>query len=144
MSATLPAKRTRAAAPSRRYLELVRRFPLRPLRSRADADAATEILDRLFGRDRADRGEDDYVQALALLLSSYEDQNRRGRAAHVSAVEVLQHLASESGMKQTELAAVLGVGPSAASMILRGERPITAEHARRLGRGFKVQPGLFL
>jgi antitoxin component HigA of HigAB toxin-antitoxin module len=114
------------------------------LRSRADADAATEILDRLFGRAQADRGEHDYVQALALLLSSYEDQNRLARAAHVSSVEVLQHLASASGMKQTDLAAVLGVGPSAASMILRGERPITAEHARRPGRRFKVQPGLFL
>ena len=33
---------------------------------------------------------------------------------------------------------------SAVSMLLNGERPITAEHARRMGKRFGVNPGAFL
>jgi plasmid maintenance system antidote protein VapI len=47
-------------------------------------------------------------------------------------------------MTQAELARLLGVGPSAASMILSGDRPITADHARKLAKQFSVDPGLFL
>ena len=33
------------------YLDLVRRFPLRPLRSDADLDAAIKMVDELIDRD---------------------------------------------------------------------------------------------
>jgi plasmid maintenance system antidote protein VapI len=47
-------------------------------------------------------------------------------------------------MTQSELGKLLGIGPSAVSMIFSGSRPITADHARRLGKRFCVDPGLFL
>jgi plasmid maintenance system antidote protein VapI len=50
----------------------------------------------------------------------------------------------QTDMKQIELANILGVGRSAVSMIMSGDRPITAEHARALGKRFCVDPGLFL
>ena len=57
---------------SDRYRHLIRQFPLRQLRTKADAEAATRILDHLF-RDRYDdEGEAAYVYVLAGLLEDYE------------------------------------------------------------------------
>ena len=131
-------------APLGRYLQLVRQFPLRRLKSRADADAATAILDEMFGRPSADLGEQQYAEALALLLAAYEQEQEKADASQIAGRDVLEHLMEGHGMKQLELAKTLGIGASAASMILRGQRPITAEHARRLGKRFGIDPGVFL
>jgi plasmid maintenance system antidote protein VapI len=47
-------------------------------------------------------------------------------------------------MSQVQLAKLLGIGPSAASMILSGDRPITADHARKLAKHFTLSPAAFL
>ena len=144
MSATAQRNRQSIRRPTPRYLELVRQFPLRPLRSRSDIDAATAILDRLFGREKVDPGESNYVEALALLVASYEERRRPIDSADASGLDVLRHFVEESRIKQSELAALLGVGPSATSMILSGDRPITADHARKLAKRFKLSPAAFL
>jgi plasmid maintenance system antidote protein VapI len=47
-------------------------------------------------------------------------------------------------MTQAALAGILGVSEGAASMILKGSRSITAEHARTLGKHFKLDPGAYI
>lgn len=47
-------------------------------------------------------------------------------------------------MKQTDLAKLLKISASAVSMILSGNRPITANHARTLGKHFGLSPAAFL
>jgi plasmid maintenance system antidote protein VapI len=47
-------------------------------------------------------------------------------------------------MNQTDLARLLKVGSSAVSMILSGDRPITADHARNLAKYFDVNAAAFL
>ena len=137
-------KKARKRQPSERYLELIAAFPLRPLRTSGDAEAATAILDKLFGRQDVDGGEADYVAVLADLLASYEEEHDAVDSDGVSGLDVLRHLVEANDMKQVELAKLLGIGPSAASMILAGTRPITADHARKLGKRFAVDAGLFL
>jgi len=131
-----------AQLPSRRYMELIRRFPLRPIRSKAEAQKATGILDNLFGHQHADPGEADYVYILAGLLEEYEDKH--SPAPDASPLEVLRLLMEENGVKQLDLAKLLGIGPSAVSMILSGNRPITADHARKLAERFGVDVGVFV
>ena len=134
----------RSTRPTRRYLELVRQFPLRPLRSRSDLRTATAILDRLFGLPNVDPGESDYVHALALIVASFEESRDGAKSGGASGLDVLRHLVEENGIRQAELADLLGVGSSAVSMILSGDRPITADHARKLAKRFKLSPGAFL
>ena len=141
---TANSKRRGAGRLSDRYLDLIRQFPLRPLRSEADLKEATGILDRLFGREDVDPGEEDYVHVLAGLVEEYEAERAAIDVSKISAVDLLRHLMDERGMSQIELARLLGVGASAVSMILSGQRPLTAEHARRLGRHFALNPGVFL
>ena len=58
-----------------RYLELVRTFPLRPIRADADLDRAIEIIDSLIDRDDLDEGEADYLDVLGDLVHRYEDKH---------------------------------------------------------------------
>src|SRR4051794_11723725 len=55
-----------------RYLELVRQFPLRPLRTDADLDAAVTVIDALLDRPRLTAPEQDYLDVLSDLVEAYE------------------------------------------------------------------------
>src|SRR2546423_4637912 len=55
-----------------RYLDLVRRFPLRPLRSDADLDAAVAVIDGLIDRPTLTAPEQDYLDVLSDLVEAYE------------------------------------------------------------------------
>jgi HTH-type transcriptional regulator/antitoxin HigA len=125
------------------YRKLIREFPLRAIHTKKDADAATVILDKRFRQEFDDPGEEAYVVALATLLADYED-HYDPTPDMATGLDVLQHLVEENKIKQAELSKLLGVRQSAISMILNGERPITAEHARRLGKRFNLDPGVFL
>jgi HTH-type transcriptional regulator/antitoxin HigA len=57
------------------YLDLVRAFPLRPIRSADEHDRAMIILDSLDDRRANLRTEEqDYFLVLALLVERYEDE----------------------------------------------------------------------
>ena len=60
----------------RSYKSLSDQFPLRPLRSGPEYDAATTVLHRLVLReDSLDEGELDYLETLELLIEAYEDEH---------------------------------------------------------------------
>jgi HTH-type transcriptional regulator / antitoxin HigA len=128
------------------YGRLIRRFVLRPIRSKKDYDRASTILDELAVRDESslDPGETDYLETLTLLIDAYDREHYPMPMKGASPLDTLRFLVSQNQVKQTELAKVLGIGPSAVSMVLSGTRPITADHARRLGDRFGVDPGLFV
>jgi antitoxin component HigA of HigAB toxin-antitoxin module len=82
---------------------------------------------------------------------SYEHQSPHFIAAFekplspkVSGLKALKFLVEENGLSSRELSRILGASPMLGGMILRGERDITASHARTLGKHFAVDPGLFL
>src|SRR5215218_5275839 len=74
MGRTRDTTSTRAVYGGRedRYLELVRRFPLRPLRTGADLDAAVAVVDGLLDQDRRSAPEQDYLDVLGDLIGAYE------------------------------------------------------------------------
>jgi antitoxin component HigA of HigAB toxin-antitoxin module len=128
-----------------RYTELNRQFPLQPIRNKAMARKATAILDELFSDHFDDPGEENYVVALAALLADYEDVHDPGPdTSRISGLETLRHAIENSRITQQQLANILGVSQPAVSQILAGKRPITADHARALGRHFRLDPGAFL
>jgi len=126
------------------YLEMIRRFPLRPIRSDAESDAAGLILDEWFGRPDMDAGEEDYVQTLALLVADYEQKHRPYKLGETSVAERLRFTMEEAGMTQTQLAGVAGIDRSLMSMILSGKRELSKASVRRLGAHFHMEAGYFL
>lgn len=56
-----------------RYLELLARFPLRPVRTEAELDAATEVIHELIDQNERSAAENDYLDVLSDLIEKYEE-----------------------------------------------------------------------
>jgi HTH-type transcriptional regulator/antitoxin HigA len=64
-----------AGAPTDAYLDLVRAFPLRPIRSDEEHDRAIEVVNGIADRKgRTLPGEHDYFLVLCLLIEQYETE----------------------------------------------------------------------
>jgi HTH-type transcriptional regulator / antitoxin HigA len=126
------------------YLDLVRAFPLRTLRSDADHTEAVRILTRLLGRadGRLSDGERDYADVLGRLIDDYGDRKHPFGREKFTPLEMLRFLMRENGMKTEALGKVLG-NKTAASLVLNGKRELSKTHIRRLAARFKVGPGVF-
>lgn len=126
----------------RRYLDLIRKFPLRPLRTGADLDAAVAMVDRLVDRDDLTPGEDDYLDVLSRLVEAYEAET--DPLPEMTGVEALRHLLDANGLTQVQLAEQTGIAVATLSEILNGKRGISPKVRAALARRFRVSPGLFV
>ena len=86
------------AKSSDRYLELVRAFPLRPIRTTADLDRGLAVLESLLGLGTLDVDEKDYVDVLADLIEKFEASEQAIPA--VSEAEMLRHLIDARAITQ--------------------------------------------
>ena len=135
---TLPGAKPRDA-----YLDLIRRFPLRPIRDDAQADQAAKILDRYFPRGDLDAGTADYIHALATLLADYQDRCHPVETAHITPLSLLRHLMEQHDMSTADLGRLLG-NSGLASMILHGKRGISKNNAKILAQRFGLEAGTFV
>jgi HTH-type transcriptional regulator/antitoxin HigA len=70
--------------PAPAYLALIDLFPLRPLHSERDYDAAVTVLDALVVRPEGslDSGEQDYLDTLTMLVEAYDREHHDIDAQH--------------------------------------------------------------
>ena len=87
--------------------------------------------------------QDDYFEALSLLVEAYEADHfptlkgKRGLA-------LLKHLLEENDFSAADLSRILGVDRSLGVRILGGERQLTIERARKLANRFRLPIGIFV
>jgi len=123
------------------YAGLCGLFLPRPIHDRVGYENTVEIADALAGfEDRMNRDQNDYFDLLCSLISNYESV----KPPDLRGVELLKHLVAEHGLSGAELSRILGKSVALGPMILRGQRSITAGHARKLGAHFGMPAGLFL
>ena len=136
--------RTTNRRPNRAYQVLIDQFPLRPLRSERDYDAAALILNRLAVRPEGtlDPGEQDYFDTLSILVEVFDKEHYKLDVTS-DPLAMLKYLMAESGMSQADLGRLLG-NRASASLILNGHRHLSKGHIRKLADHFKVSPSLFL
>jgi HTH-type transcriptional regulator/antitoxin HigA len=139
------AKGVSATGPSAAYLALIRKFPLRPLRSDADYEKAASVLDVLAVRPEGslEPGEIDYLDTLTLLVQAYDSEHHEIMARTADPLATLKYLMEQSGMRTTDLGRLLG-SRGLASLILHGRRQLSKTHLRKLAEHFKVSPAVFL
>jgi HTH-type transcriptional regulator/antitoxin HigA len=127
------------------YLALIQNFPLRPLRSEREYDAALTVLDSLAVRPEGslDPGEQDYFDTLTILVEAYDREHYVTEMEHCDPLTMLKYVMEGSGMTQADLGRLLG-NRSLASQILLGHRQLSKTHIRKLADHFKVSPALFL
>ena len=122
--------------------ELVREFPLRPLRSDADLDAAVAVVDGLIDRDELSPAEQDYLEVLSDLVEAYETKNIP--IDPVGDADLLRFLIEDRGETQAQAAAGAGIAVSTISEVLSGKRKLNRKQIEKHARYFHVEPGVFL
>jgi HTH-type transcriptional regulator/antitoxin HigA len=125
-----------------RYLDLVRQFPLRPLRTGADLDAAIVVIDGLIDRPMLTMAEQDYLDVLSDLVEAYEAE--AGPIELVGDAELLRFLIQQKGVTQAAAAAGAGIAESSISEALAGKRKLNRTQIGKLARYFGVEPAVFL
>ncbi len=127
------------------YLDLVRRFPLRPVRTETEYDAAIAVVNALAirGEDDLTAGEADYLDVLADLVSKYEEQHHRLPMRTGTPLERLGYIVEQAGLSASDLGRLLG-NRGLGATLLAGRRELSKAHIRILADHFKVEPGYFL
>lgn len=121
------------------YRDLCNEWLPRPIHDDAICAEATEMIDALAGFPLNEE-QNDYLEAVSHFVMEYEgDYDPK-----VSGIDLLKSLAGDHGLTGTDISRILDGSRLLGAMILRGERRITADHARRLGAYFKLDPGAFL
>lgn len=127
------------------FLELVKRFPLKPIRSEERLREAHAVIDELIRipEDRLTDDQSDYLEVLGDLTRAYEEKQMEGETDQVTGLDVLVHLIAEHEMNASDLGRLLG-NRELGSKILRGERNISRANAKALGTHFGLPAETFL
>ena len=112
----------------------------RPVRDASACAEATAMMDALAVFSGLNSEQLDYLDAVSHFVGEYEGDAE----SKVTGLALLKSLVDEHGLTGADLSRILGGSRLLGSMILRGERNITAGHARALGGYFKLSPGAFL
>jgi HTH-type transcriptional regulator / antitoxin HigA len=137
------ATKTRKAKIARDlYLDWIRVFPLRPIRSRAELSDALAVIDKLLDQKRLTAEERDYLDVLSSLVERYERE--RHPLPPVSDAQMLRHLIEAKNVTQVQVARATGIAESTISAVLAGTRRLNREHIEQLARYFHVGARAFL
>ena len=123
------------------YYDLVRRFPLARIRDDAHLAAAHEVIELLMVEDLDDGGQE-YLDALADHVSSYEDEHVE--IPEASEAEVLRELMSANRLSQSRLAKEVEIAQSTISAVLAGTRSFTKAQVVRVAARFGLPASVFL
>ncbi len=127
------------------YLDLVRKFPLKPIRDDDQLRKAHKVIDELtkIPENKLSRDQSDYLEVLGRLTHAFEERAISPVLDGVTGLDVLNHLMDANELTASALGRLLG-HRELGSKILRGEREISKSHAAALGRHFGIPPETFL
>jgi HTH-type transcriptional regulator/antitoxin HigA len=124
-----------------RYLDLVRFFPLRPIRSDEELNEAIRVIDSLIDQETLTDPEQDYLDVLGDLVEEYEAETIPTRPIPDS--ERLQFLIENKGITQAAVAKATGIAVSTISEVLSGKRKLNRRQIGKLAKYFHVGPSVF-
>ena len=125
-----------------KYMNLIHRFPLKPIKDDTSHEEAVEVIGELMGRN-LDAGSSDYLDTLILLVNKYEDENHTPKGTYLSPQDALRAIMNANNLSQAQVGKIIG-SESAVSMFLAGERELSKAHIKALVARFKVDANLFL
>ena len=127
----------------REYAALCRFHLPRPIHDKGEYEAVLEIAGAFAGfEDKMTADQADYFELLTTLLEAWEAAHDKWH--NPTPLSLLKHLLEDHAMTASDLSRLLGASRQLGPMILRGERSITADHARAFGMHFGLPAGAFI
>jgi HTH-type transcriptional regulator/antitoxin HigA len=123
------------------YMDLIRRFPLKPIKNDDEHEQASVMISQLIGRN-LDAGSGDYLDTLIVLVNKYEDE-QHAIDERMTPREALRALMEANRLSQADVGRVIG-SESAVSMFLKGDRALSKSQIRKLAERFKIDPMVFI
>jgi HTH-type transcriptional regulator / antitoxin HigA len=124
------------------YQDLIRRFPLRPIRDEATLGAAAALVDELVARDDLTPEEHAYLEVLGDQIERYEDTHHPIPDAPPG--QVLAYLMEARGLTGAALSAETGLPASLISEVIAGKRGLSKARVATLAGYFGVPADAFL
>jgi HTH-type transcriptional regulator / antitoxin HigA len=122
------------------YIELLQKFPPRPINSQKDLEATQTIIDQLLDQPQLTPEEEDYLDVLGALVSEYEQTQEL--ISDLYGVELLKVLIKERNLQQKDLISIFKT-ESIISDILHKKRQLTVRHIQELAHFFNLSPAVF-
>jgi len=115
---------------SSKYLELIRSFPLRPIRSEAELDRAETMLHQLLDASSLSAPEQDYLEILGNLIEEYE--TKAYPMEPLLPHQMLAQSIESRGVTQTEVSRATGIPVSTISELIARKRAFNLAHIEKL------------
>lgn len=126
----------------KKYLDCIKRFPLRPIRSEEENEVASEVCDELLDHfESLSQQERDYFEVLSKLVEEFESQWQEEK--EVEPRNLVAFLMEENKLTQTDLIPEFG-SSSRASEYLSGKRDLSLSQILRLAKRFNLSPTAFI
>ena len=127
---------------SQRYGRLLSKAQPMIIRTEEENERALSLVEKLFEKgDKLSSEENALLELLVKLIADFEEEHYPIRDA--SPQEVLLELMNARGLKQTDLANVLG-SKSRVSEVLSGKRELSKSQIKSLSEFFNVSAELFI
>jgi antitoxin component HigA of HigAB toxin-antitoxin module len=140
----MPRARTISTTDS--YFKLIKRFPLRRIKSRTEHAAAVAHLAVLSLKHQRTRdvGFVDYLDMLARLIDEYErGQRMKVDTSGLTPADVIRHLLASNGLSVNGLAKQIGIAQSNLAEMLSGRRDFSKAAIGKLCERFGISPEVF-
>lgn len=111
-----------------------------PVTSERQHQEYLAVLDKLASKERPTSQEEKHAEVLVTLIEAYEEEHHA--IPEASAGEVLRALIEANGLRQKDLAPILGT-ESIVSEVLRGKRELNKGQIEKLSKRFRVSPAVF-
>jgi HTH-type transcriptional regulator/antitoxin HigA len=126
----------------KKYMDCIKQFPLKPIRSEKENELAAQICDELLDKfDLLTNAERDYLEVLSGLIEHFESQWQE--ETFVEPRELLEFLMDQNGLSQTDLIPELG-SSSRISEFLAGKRDLSLPQIIKLADKFNLSPTAFI
>ncbi|VAW31562.1 hypothetical protein MNBD_CHLOROFLEXI01-1754 [hydrothermal vent metagenome] len=118
------------------YEQLVTDYPPRPIMSKEQFWQTQARIDNLIDKEFLSADEEDYLDALGMMIATYEAQHEPDIA--LRGVALIRTLMAENNLRQRDLVKSVFKTDSIASTVLNGKRRLTVEHINQLARYFMI------
>ncbi|GBE73080.1 hypothetical protein myaer87_03070 [Microcystis aeruginosa NIES-87] len=124
-----------------KYLELLKRYPPRPIDNEEDLEMMQEVINRLLDKPQLTAEEREYLNVLGALIYEYEENQEP--IPDIYGLELLKFILEEKNLQKQDLLSIFE-SKSTLDDILDGQQELTPVYIQKLANFLNISPDLFL